>query len=337
MKLALVGATGEVGRTALKVLEERGFPAANLILLASPRSAGTAMAYAGESLIVEDVALFDPSRAQVAVFSAGSDVAREQAPRFVAGGCTVVDNSSQFRYDDDKLLIVPEVNGERLAELDGPAIVANPNCSTIQIVVALQPMARAAGLARVNVCTYQAVSGAGRKGIAQLEAELAGEEPTVRAFQKPIAGNVIPHIDRFEENGYTREEMKVVRETRKIMGLPELPVNCTAVRVPVLNGHSAAVHLETERPLSVEDAKAALRSAPGIVLVVDGDYPTPKTDADGVDPVLVGRVRADVSHPRGLCFWVVADNLRKGAATNAVQIAEQWAVERRNKGFFSKT
>lgn len=322
MRLAIVGATGEVGRTALSILTEGGWPVEVLIPLASARSAGLKVEAMGEEWPVEDLDSFDPSRVDVAVFSAGSSVSEVHAPRFVAAGCYVVDNSSQFRYDADKLLVVPEVNGGLLKGLTGPSIVANPNCSTIQIVVALKPILDAVGLERVNVATYQAVSGAGRKGIDQLEAEASGGATATPAFRKAIHGNVLPQIDRFEENGYTREEMKVIWESRKILGLPNLAVNCTAVRVPVVNGHSVAVHLETEQKLTAAEAKQLLRSAAGIVVSNDDDYPTAR-DVDGKNEVYVGRIREDLSHPRGLCLWVVADNLRKGAAYNALQIVRK--------------
>lgn len=318
MRLAIVGATGEVGRTALTILGEQAWDLKELHLLASARSSGTQIG----RHVVQDLARFDPSRADVAVFSAGSGVSADYAPRFAEAGCFVVDNSSQFRYDDDKELVVPEVNGARLSSLKTASIVANPNCSTIQIVMAVKPLHDLGGLSRVSVATYQAVSGAGRKGIDQLEREVRGHTEESSPFAKPIQANVIPQIDQFQENGYTKEEMKVVWETRKILGLPKLPVHCTAVRVPVVNGHSAAVQVELEREVSMKEAEQALRAMPGLRLVDGPDFPTPR-EVDSSNETFVGRLRKDLSHPRGLAFWVVADNLRKGAAWNALQIARR--------------
>lgn len=320
MRLAIVGATGEVGRTALCILESRLPEIEEICLLASERSTGQTLAFRGRTVTVQSAAQFDPDQADYAIFSAGSAVSKELATKFAAAGCTVVDNSSQFRYDDDKLLIVPEVNGDLLAAAPRDSIIANPNCSTIQIVVALAPIARVFGLSRINVCTYQAVSGAGRKGIDAL----SGDSPWESAFAKPIAANVIPQIDAFQANGYTKEEMKVVWESRKILGLPDLPVNVTAVRVPVVNGHSAAVHLETHTKVSAGQAIELLRQSPGLVVFDGEEFPT-ALDADGTDPVYVGRIREDISSPLGLNLWVVADNLRKGAALNAIQIIEALA------------
>jgi aspartate-semialdehyde dehydrogenase len=274
----------------------------------------------GESLTVQHADDFDPAGFDAALFSAGSSVSLSLAPRIAAGGCTVVDNSSAYRMDADKILAVPEVNGSLLDGLRPGSIVANPNCSTIQLVVALKPLADAVGLDRVNVCTYQAVSGAGRKGIEALENDAYVHSP----FAVPIRANVVPQIDVFESDGFTKEEHKVINESRRILGLPDLRVNVTAVRVPVVNGHAIAAHIETRTPISIDVVRELLSCAPGICLVEgDGKYPTPRFDADGTDAVYVGRIRKDPSHPNGINMWIVADNLRKGAALNAIQILER--------------
>lgn len=313
--IAVVGATGEVGRTALSILSDRGLPEAELSLFAGSRSAGSSVPCGNAHLVVRHVDEFEPAGFRAAIFSAGSGVSKEVAPRIAAGGCTVIDNSSAFRMDDDKVLCVPEVNGDLLDGLSPDSIIANPNCSTIQLVVALAPIANAVGLDRVNVCTYQAVSGAGRRGIDALAGDL-GDSP----FAVDIRANAIPHIDVFEDDGFTKEEHKVMNESRKILRLPNLRINVTAVRVPVVNGHSVSVHLETIDPISADAARELLSKAPGVRLI--DPYPTPRFDADGKDDVFVGRVRKDPSHPNGLNLWVVADNLRKGAALNAIQILE---------------
>ena len=314
--IAIVGATGEVGRTALSILEARGYRASELSLFAGPRSAGSTVDFGNDRVRVRHVDEFDPAGHHAAIFSAGSSVSKEVAPRIAAGGCTVIDNSSAFRMDEDKVLCVPEVNGDLLDGLSPNSIIANPNCSTIQLVVALAPIAKAVGLDRVNVCTYQAVSGAGRKGIEALEGNTDSSP-----FAVDIRANALPHIDVLEDDGFTKEEHKVINESRKILRLPDLKVNVTAVRVPVVNGHSLAVHLETIEPIEVSAVRDLLSTAPGVALI--DPYPTPRFDADGKDDVLVGRIRKDPSHPRGLNLWVVADNLRKGAALNAVQILER--------------
>lgn len=326
-RVAVVGATGAVGDAMLQVLEARHFPVSELRLLAGPRSAGQELAWQGASVRVEPLASFDFAQADLALFSAGAAVSAEYAPRAVAAGCRVVDNTSYFRLQNDVPLVVPEVNPGALADYKG-GIVANPNCSTIQMVVALKPIHDAAGLERVNVCTYQSVSGSGWRAMAELagqsRAVLDNEVPTPgEVYPRPIAFNVLPHIDSFEDNGYTKEEMKMVLETRKILGVPDLRVNPTAVRVPVFRGHAEAVHLELQEPLDAAQARALLRRAPGVKVLdapAPGGYPTPA--ADGGDAVYVGRIRNDVSHPRGLNLWIVADNLLKGAALNSVQIAE---------------
>jgi len=327
--VAVVGATGAVGAAMLDILAAREFPVGNLYPLASERSAGTEVSFAGERLAVGDLAEFDFSRAQIGLFSPGASVSAVHAPRAAAAGCVVIDNTSQFRYEADVPLVVPEVNPETIAAYRNRGIVANPNCSTIQLVVALKPLHDAAGLERVNVCTYQAVSGTGRRAIEELrrqsQAVLDGGAVEARVYPKPIAFNVLPHCDVFLDNGYTKEEMKIVWEMRKILGDEGLRVNATSVRVPVFHGHSEAVHIETRGKLTAAEARELLARAPGVVVVDEpgeSEYPTAATDAEGRDPVYVGRIREDISHPRGLDLWVVSDNLRKGAALNSIQIAE---------------
>lgn len=329
LNIAIVGATGAVGETFLTVLEERNFPVKTLYPLASSRSVGKTVEYKNQQLDVLDLAEFDFSQADIALFSAGGAVSKEYALQAAAAGCIVIDNSSCFRYDEDIPLVVPEVNPHRIAEYTNRGIIANPNCSTIQMVVALKPLYDAAGIARINVATYQSVSGTGKKAISELVAQvgdlLNGRPARVEVYPQQIAFNAIPHIDQFEENGYTREEMKMVWETRKIMEDEHILVNPTAVRVPVIYGHSEAIHVELKRPMAAAEARAILAKAPG-VRVVDNlnkpSYPTALKDAVGRDEVFVGRIREDLSHPNGLNLWVVADNIRKGAATNAIQIAE---------------
>lgn len=332
--VAIVGATGAVGEAMLSVLAERQFPIGKLHLLASERSAGEKIEYGARKIVVEDLATFDPTGVDIALFSAGGGISKEYAPRFAAAGAVVIDNSSAFRYDDDVPLVVSEVNPEQVANRPR-GIIANPNCSTMQMLVALAPIHRAVGIERINVATYQSVSGAGRSGMEELGKQTAAMlgfqtlEP--KKFAVQIAFNLIPQIDDFLDNGYTKEEMKLVWETRKILGDDSIQVNPTAVRVPVFYGHSEAVHLETRTKLSAVDARALLEAAPGVVVVDDrapGGYPTPVTHAAGTDPVYVGRIREDVSHPRGLDLWIVSDNIRKGAALNAVQLAELVVKER---------
>jgi aspartate-semialdehyde dehydrogenase len=329
--VAVVGATGLVGEAMLAILEQRRFPVGRLYALASARSAGRRVRAGSAELTVGDLAEFDFSRVQLALFSAGGAVSGEYAPRAAAAGCVVIDNTSRFRYEPDVPLVVPEVNAEQIAGVRARGIIANPNCSTIQLVVVLKPIHDRVGIERVNVATYQSVSGAGRRALEALEAQsaalLEGAQAGAAGGAPLLAGNVVPHIDVFEDNGYTREEMKIVRETRKIMGEPALRVNATAARVPVWYGHSEAVHLETRERLSAREARALLADAPGVRVVDDlpFPYPTARTEAAGADPVFVGRIREDVSHERGLDLWVVADNVRKGAALNSVQVAEIWA------------
>jgi len=327
--VAVVGATGAVGETMLEILEQRKFPVNNVYPLASERSAGKKIQFAGRNLTVEDLATFDFAKTQIGLFSAGASISEQYAPLAAAAGCVVIDNTSQFRYDDEIPLVVPEVNPDAIAGYTRHGIIANPNCSTIQMLVALKPLHDAAGITRINVCTYQAVSGTGKEAIEELASQTAallnGREPEVSVYPRQIAFNVLPHIDVFQDNGYTKEEMKMVWETRKIMGDQSIQVNPTAVRVPVFYGHSEAVHIETREKLSAAAARALLEQAPGVVVMDErknGGYPTAVTEAARHDPVYVGRIREDISHPRGLDLWVVADNVRKGAALNSIQIAE---------------
>ncbi len=331
LHVAIVGATGAVGGVMRQVLEERGFPLDALHLVASGRSKGRSLPFRGQDIEVQALEEFDFSQVQIALFSAGSEPSRRFAPRAAEAGCLVIDNTSYFRYEPDIPLVVPECNPDRIADYRNRGIIANPNCSTMQMVVALKPLYDAAGIERINVATYQAVSGTGQAAIEELrrqtEDALAGREGRCEVYPRPIAFNVLPHIDSFQDNGYTREEMKMVWETRKILEDENIGVNPTTVRVPVYYGHSEAVHLETREPLSAQDARALLEEAPGVVVIdeaADGGYPTAATEAAGRDEVFVGRIRQDLSHPRGLDLWVVSDNLRKGAATNSIQIAEQW-------------
>ncbi|HST28327.1 MAG TPA: aspartate-semialdehyde dehydrogenase [Rudaea sp.] len=328
-KVAMAGATGAVGEALLSILAERKFPVAEFVPLASERSAGGKVEFDGKSLTVKNLADYDFSGVDIAFFSAGGKVSREHAPRAAAAGAVVIDNTSEFRYQDDIPLVVSEVNPEAVGQYTNRGIIANPNCSTMQMLVALAPIHRAVGITRINVATYQSVSGAGRSGMEELARQTAAllsfQEIAPSKFSKQIAFNVIPHIDDFQDNGYTREEMKMVWETRKILGDASIQVNPTAVRVPVFYGHAEAVHIETREKITATQARALLEKAPG-VSVVDrreaGGYPTPVSDAAGKDAVSVGRIREDISHPRGLDLWIVADNIRKGAALNAVQIGE---------------
>jgi aspartate-semialdehyde dehydrogenase (peptidoglycan organisms) len=331
--VAVVGATGAVGETMLSILAERGFPIATLYPLASERSAGGQVEFNGQKVTVLDLATFDPAGVDIALFSAGGGISKEYAPKFAAAGAVVIDNSSTFRYDDDVPLVVSEVNPHALKHRPR-GIVANPNCSTMQLMPVLAPIHKEYGIERINVATYQSVSGAGRSGMEELGKQtaqlLAFQDIEPQKFQAQIAFNLIPHIDDFQPNGYTKEEMKLVWETQKILEDSNILVNPTAVRVPVFYGHSEAVNIETKRKITVEQARALLGRAPGVEVVDEhkaGGYPTPVTHASGKDPVFVGRIREDFSHPRGLNLWVVADNIRKGAALNAVQLAELVAQE----------
>ena len=326
--VAVVGATGAVGQTMLSILEERKFPIKTLHVLASERSAGEQIDFCGKKITVEDLAKFDPTGVDFALFSAGGAISKEFAPKFAAAGAIVIDNSSAFRMHDDVPLVVSEVNPEALNDIPR-GIVANPNCSTMQMLVAIAPIHRAVGISRINVATYQSVSGAGRSALEELGKQTAnilsfkGANP--ERFPVQISFNLIPHIDDFLDNGYTKEEMKLVWETQKILNDSSILVNPTAVRVPVFYGHSEAVHLETKVKITAAQARALLENAPGVVVVDEhkaGGYPTPVTHASGTDAVYVGRIREDVSMENGLNLWVVSDNIRKGAALNAVQIAE---------------
>jgi len=327
-RIAVVGATGAVGEVMLSILAERGHREDRVTALASERSLGQDVDFGNVQLSVEDLAAFDFSNVDYALFSAGGSVSEQYAPEAAAAGAIVIDNTSAFRYHDDIPLVVPEVNPEALEGITRGAIIANPNCSTIQMVVALAPVHREAGIARINVATYQSVSGAGRRGMEELAlqtaARLNGQDPEVSKFAQPIAFNVLPQIDVLLENGYSREEMKMVWETQKIFSDPDIRVSATAVRVPVFFGHSEAVHFETREDISIDRVRELLEQAPGVKMLegVDMIHPTAVTHAAGKDPVFVGRLRRDISHPRGICMWVVADNIRKGAALNAIQIMD---------------
>ena len=328
-KVAMVGATGAVGEALLAILAERDFPISELVPLASERSAGDQIDFAGKKITVKNLADYDFDGVDIAFFSAGGSVSREHAPRAAAAGAVVIDNTSEFRYEDDIPLVVSEVNPHAIAQYENRGIIANPNCSTMQMLVALAPIHRAVGIERINVATYQSVSGAGRRGMEELGKQTAAllnfQSVEPGKFPKQIAFNVIPHIDDFQPNGYTKEEMKMVWETRKILEDESIAVNPTAVRVPVFYGHAEAVHIETRDKMDADQARELLERSPGIVVIDErkaGGYPTPVSDAAGKDEVFVGRIRDDISHPRGLDMWIVSDNIRKGAALNAVQIAE---------------
>jgi len=328
--VAIVGATGAVGEAMLEILAQREFPVGEVYPLASERSVGKTVMLGNRRCEVSNLAEFDFSRVQLALFSAGGSISEAHAPRAVEAGCVVIDNTSQFRYDEDIPLVVPEVNPHAIAGYTNRGIIANPNCSTIQMVVALKPIYDAAGIERINVCTYQAVSGTGKSAIEELADQTArllnGKKIEPHVYPKQIAFNVLPHIDVFMENGYTKEEMKMVWETQKIIEDPGIRLNPTTVRVPVFYGHSEAVHIETRDKLSAADAREILEHARGITVLDerrDGGYPTAATEGAHHDAVFVGRIRDDISHERGLNLWVVADNVRKGAALNTVQIAEE--------------
>ena len=331
--VAVVGATGAVGEVMLSILAERKFPVGQIHALASERSAGGSVKFGDEELIVRDLAAFDPTGIDIALFSAGGSISKEYGPKFAAAGAVVIDNSSAFRYDDDVPLVVSEVNPEA-AKQRPRGIIANPNCSTMQMMVALGPIHRKVGIVRINVATYQSVSGAGRSGPEELAKQTAAllsfKDPDPKRFQVQIAFNLIPQIDDFLDNGYTKEEMKLVWETRKILGDDNIQVNPTAVRVPVFYGHSEAVNVETREKITAEEVRTLLSTAPGVEIVDErkpAGYPTPVTHASGRDAVYVGRIRDDISHPKAVNLWIVSDNIRKGAALNAVQIAELVAAE----------
>jgi aspartate-semialdehyde dehydrogenase len=327
--VAVLGATGLVGETLISVLEQRRFPVDRLVALASARSVGKTVRFGGADHAVADVEKFDFTGIDIGLFSAGASVSAVHAPRAGAAGCVVIDNTSKFRYEPDIPLVVPEVNAAAIARYPPRNIIANPNCSTIQLVVALKPIHDAAGITRINVATYQSVSGAGRRSVEgllrQVRESLADAPVRTEGGAKQIAFNVIPHIDEFQANGYTKEEMKMVWETRKILGDETIRVNPTAVRVPVLYGHSEAVHIETRRKISAAEVRSLLAAAPGVRVLDEariGGYPTAATDAAHRDEVFVGRIREDISCENGISLWVVSDNIRKGAALNSVQIAE---------------
>lgn len=327
--VAVVGATGVVGEAMLEILAERKFPVGNVYALASERSVGKKVEFGDRTLTVSDLSEFDFSKCGLGLFSAGASVSEIYAPKAARAGCIVVDNTSRFRYDDDIPLVVPEVNSEKIADYRRRGIIANPNCSTIQLVVALKPIYDAVGIKRINVATYQSVSGAGRSAVETLASQsaalLSGRPLEIAGNEKHIAFNAVPHIDAFQENRYTKEEMKLVWETRKIIGDERIAINATAVRIPVFYGHSEAVNIETEKKISAEEVCELMRNAAGIELMDGtdtGQYPTAATDGSGSDPVYVGRVREDISHPSAINLWVVSDNIRKGAALNSVQIAE---------------
>lgn len=321
-KLALVGATGLVGRTAIKVLEEKNLPISEYVFFASKRSAGSIMELLGQDYVVRELNehSFDEGF-DFAIFSAGGDVSKKFAPIAASKGCIVIDNSSTFRMDKNVPLVVPEVNSEDLKSNSG--IIANPNCSTIQAVVALKPLDVKYGIKRIVYSTYQAVSGAGQKGVQDLQDTLNGLEP--KKFPHPIANNCLPHIDVFTDSGYTKEELKMINETRKILHKPDLRVTATCVRVPVMNSHSESINVEFENDFDLEELKEVLQNSPGIILMdnpAENIYPL-ATRATGSDEVYIGRIRRDDSVPFGVNIWVVSDNARKGAASNAIQIMEK--------------
>jgi len=329
LRIAVVGATGAVGAAIVSILAERKFPVARLAALASERSLGSTVEFADDHLPVQVLDEFDFSGVDVAFFSAGGAVSAHHAPRAAQAGAVVIDNTARFRYDDDVPLVIPEVNADALRTVPTRRIIANPNCSTIQMLVALAPLHRGIGIERINVATYQAVSGAGRAGIEELAAQtralLSFQAVKKQVFTQQIAFNAIPQVDVFEDNGYTREEMKMVWETHKILGDDSIRVNPTAVRIPVFYGHAEALHVELTRMLDMREIRALLEAAPGVVVMDENNetgFPTPVVEGAGSEAVYVGRLRRDISHENGINLWVVADNVRKGAALNAVQIAE---------------
>lgn len=326
-RVAILGATGMVGREFIKILQQRNFPVSDLVLLASDRSAGKTVVYGAKQIVVQETKPDSFKDIDIVLASAGADISREFSPMAAAAGAVVVDNSRAFRMEPDVPLVVPEVNIEDAKAHNG--IIANPNCSTIQMVVALNPIHKVNPIRRVIVDTFQAVSGTGSKAVDELRNQsrviLDGGKAEPKVYPHQIAFNCLPHIEPFQENGYSREELKMLYETRKIMHAPDILVSATAVRVPVAIGHSEAVHIELSEPMTPEQAREILRKAPGVVVMDDpanNVYPL-AADAEGRDETFVGRIRKDISHPNGLAMWVVADNIRKGAALNAVQIAEK--------------
>jgi aspartate-semialdehyde dehydrogenase len=327
--VAIVGATGAVGEVMVEILEQRNFPVGKLYLLASERSAGKRLQFAGKSIVVEDLVSFDFSKVKIGLFSAGGSISEVYAPIAAAAGCIVIDNTSHFRRDPHIPLIIPEVNAHRLGDYEETNIIANPNCSTIQMLVALSPIRDAVGINRINVSTYQAVSGAGKKAVEELAAQTAkllnGQTIEEKVFPRQISFNALPQIGDFQENGYTLEEMKMIWETQKIFEDPSIMVNPTCVRIPVFHGHSETVHIETKSKISAAEARELLQNTEGVVVIdemEDGGYPTAVSDSVGEDSVFVGRIREDISTECGLNLWIVSDNLRKGAALNSIQIAE---------------
>ena len=328
--VAVVGATGAVGEAMLSILEERKFPVNKIYPLASERSAGKRIMFNGKSVMIGNLADFDFSKANIGLFSAGGDLSAKFAPKAGDAGCVVIDNTSHFRYDDDIPLVIPEVNPQAIAGYTRRNIIANPNCSTIQMLVALKPIYDAVGIKRISVATYQAVSGGGKAAIAELAKQTAellnGREAEYKVLPRQIAFNALPHIDSFEDNGYTREEMKMNWETRKIFDDESIQISATCVRIPVFYGHSEAVQIETDKPISAQEVRELLVNAPGVTVIderKDGGYPTAVHESAGQDAVFVGRIRKDISFDNGINLWVVADNVRKGAALNSVQIAEE--------------
>ena len=328
--IAVVGATGAVGEALLEILGERDFPVNNVYALASERSAGNNVMFRNKPLIVQDLAEFDFRQVQIGLFSAGGSISAEFAPKAAASGCVVIDNTSHFRYDDDIPLVIPEVNPDAIGQYKRRNIIANPNCSTIQMLVALKPIYDAVGIKRISVATYQAVSGTGKEAVSELAKQtgelLNGRVAETEVYPRQIAFNVLPHIDNFMENGYTKEEMKMNWETRKIFADDSIQISATCVRVPVFYGHSEAIQIETGAAITDQEVRDLLEKAPGVTVMdkrTDGGYPTAVHESAGQDPVFVGRIRQDISFPNGLNLWVVADNVRKGAALNSIQIAEE--------------
>lgn len=328
--VAVVGATGAVGETLISILEERNFPVGTLYPLASERSEGKIVQFKGKSVRIQNLADFDFSKVQIGLFSAGGSLSEKYAPIAGKAGCVVIDNTSHFRYQDDIPLVVPEVNPEAIANYKTHNIIANPNCSTIQMLVALKPIHDKVGIERINVATYQAVSGTGKEAIEELAVQTANllnmKKAEAKVYPKQIAFNALPQIDVFQDNGYTKEEMKMVWETQKIFEDKSILVNPTCVRVPVFFGHSEAVHIECKEAIRADEVRKLLNKADGVLVLdehKDGGYATAVTESAGKDPVFVSRIREDISHPRGINMWIVSDNVRKGAALNSIQIAEK--------------
>ena len=328
--VAIVGATGAVGEVMLEMLSARGFPVKEVYVLASERSEGKKVMFGSKPLSVTNLASFDFKDADIGLFSAGGDISAEYAPKAAASNCIVIDNTSHFRYENDVPLIIPEVNSCEIKDYKNRNIIANPNCSTIQMLVALKPIYDAVGIKRITVSTYQAVSGSGSGAVNELAKQTAellnGRKAECEVYPTQIAFNVLPHIDKFLDNGYTKEEMKMNWETVKIFGDEDIKVSATCVRVPVFYGHSEAIQIETSQHISEDEARELLRGANGVTIMDerrDGGYPTAVVEATGEDSVFVGRIRQDLSLSNGLSLWVVSDNLRKGAALNSIQIAEE--------------